>query len=87
MGKTSNVKRVDEIRPPMTTVASGRWISEPGALEIAIGTNPSSGTLSGTFQPPNVSGTVPSGVSAMFYIQMQDSLGNVSNVVNVLVRF
>lgn len=45
------------------------------------------GTLSGTFQPPNVSGTVPSGVSAMFYIQMQDSLGNVSNVVNVLVRF
>ena len=45
------------------------------------------GTLSGTFQPPNVSGTVPSGISAMFYIQMQDSLGNVSNVVNVPVRF
>src|SRR5262249_25040246 len=45
------------------------------------------GTLSGTFQPPNVSGTVPGGVSAVFYIQIQDSLGNTSNVVNIPVRF
>jgi hypothetical protein len=39
-GKTSNVSSVEVIKPPMTTVASGRCISAPALVDIAIGTKP-----------------------------------------------
>jgi hypothetical protein len=45
------------------------------------------GTVSGSFQPPNVTGTVPSGTSGVFYIYVLDSAGNQSNVVGVPVKF
>ena len=32
------------IRPPMTTVASGRWISAPGVVAVAIGMKPKPAT-------------------------------------------
>jgi hypothetical protein len=35
---------VDEMMPPMTTVASGRYTSEPAPVAIAIGTTPSDAT-------------------------------------------
>ena len=35
-----SVSRVEVIRPPMTTVASGLWISAPVAVETAIGMKP-----------------------------------------------
>ena len=35
---------VDEMTPPMTTVASGRCTSAPAPVAIAIGTNPSEAT-------------------------------------------
>jgi hypothetical protein len=34
-----------------------------------------------------VTGTVPSGLAAMFYIVVNDSAGNASNVVGIPVRF
>ena len=40
MGKTTNVKSVDEITPPTTTVASGRCTSAPMPVFNAIGINP-----------------------------------------------
>jgi hypothetical protein len=46
-----------------------------------------SGTLTGTFQPPNVTGTIPSGIAAVFYLYVNDSAGNTSNVVSIPVRF
>lgn len=46
-----------------------------------------SGTLSGTFQPPNVTGAIPSGFSAVFYIYVYDAAGNESNFVSIPVRF
>ena len=45
------------------------------------------GTLSGTFQPPNVSGAIPSGFAAVFYIYVNDSAGNQSNFVSIPIRF
>ncbi len=39
-----SVSSVLEIRPPMTTVASGRCTSEPVPVAIAIGTKPSEAT-------------------------------------------
>jgi len=48
--------------------------------------NQPSGTLSGTFQPPNVTGTVPSGKQAVFYIYVVYSAGNQSNFVGVPVQ-
>ena len=35
-----SVSRVDVTRPPITTIASGRWISEPGPLANSSGTRP-----------------------------------------------
>ena len=43
-GSTNRVNKVDEITPPMTTVASGRWTSEPMPVLSAIGTKPSEAT-------------------------------------------
>ena len=39
-GRTTSVSSVDEMIPPMTTVASGRWTSAPVPLARAIGTKP-----------------------------------------------
>jgi len=49
--------------------------------------NRPSGTLSGIFQPRNVTGAVPSGTSALFYIYVVDSAGNQSNFVGTSVKF
>ena len=46
-----------------------------------------SGTLSGTFQPPNVTGAVPSGYPAVFYIYIFDSAGNRSNLLAIPTKF
>ena len=35
-----SVSRVEVTSPPMTTTASGFWISEPGPLAVSIGTSP-----------------------------------------------
>ena len=43
-GSTIRVSRVALIRPPMTTVASGRWISAPVSVAMAMGTKPSEAT-------------------------------------------
>jgi hypothetical protein len=40
MGSRISVSAVAVIRPPMTTMASGRWISEPGPLANSSGTRP-----------------------------------------------
>ena len=47
-GRTSNVSTVDETRPPMTTRASGRWISEPIPCDNAAGRR---GAPHGAFPP------------------------------------
>jgi hypothetical protein len=47
--------------------------------------NRTTGTLSGTFQP-NVTG-IPSGFSAIFFIQIQDAAGNPSNIVAAQPKF
>ena len=39
-GNRSSVSSVEETRPPMTTVASGRWTSAPVVVAIAMGRNP-----------------------------------------------
>jgi hypothetical protein len=49
--------------------------------------NQVSGTLTGTFQPPNITGTAPPGYPAVFYLQVFDALGNASNVVSVPFTF
>src|SRR5690349_4545126 len=38
IGRRISVKAVDETRPPITTIASGRWISEPGPVANKSGT-------------------------------------------------
>src|SRR6056300_943275 len=43
-GKTNNVRMVEDIIPPMTTVASGLCTSEPAPTLKAIGTNPREAT-------------------------------------------
>ena len=45
------------------------------------------GTLSGVFQPPHVTGNVPSGTQFVLYIYIADSAGNASNVVFMSSRF
>ena len=37
VGRTTRVRKVDEINPPMTTVASGRWTSAPAEVDKAMG--------------------------------------------------
>jgi len=49
--------------------------------------NAMTGTLSGTFQPPDITSTVPSGTAAVFYIVISDSSGNTSNLIGIPVRF
>jgi hypothetical protein len=49
--------------------------------------NRATGTLSGTFQPPNVTGAVAGGTQAVFYIYILDSAGNQSNFVGISVKF
>jgi len=45
------------------------------------------GTLTGVFQPPHVTGTVPAGTQADLYLQVYDSLGNSSNFVVIRITF
>ena len=59
----------------------------PVTLDGSPLTNRAAGTLSGTFQPPNVTGAVPSGYPAVFYIYIFDSLGNQSNFVAIPTKF
>jgi hypothetical protein len=47
--------------------------------------NAQSGTLSGTFQGRNPN--IPSGTSAVFYIEISDSLGNYSNIISLPFKF
>jgi len=49
--------------------------------------NAMTGTLSGTFKPPDITSTVPSGTPALFYIVISDSSGNASNLISIPVRF
>ena len=41
VGSTSSVSKVAETSPPITTTASGRWVSAPMACDSAIGSSPS----------------------------------------------
>ena len=59
----------------------------PVTIDGTAMVNRMSGTLSGTFSPPNVTGTVPGGTSAVFYIVVSDSAGNGSNFIGIPVRF
>ena len=47
-GSTSSVSSVEEIRPPITTRASGRWISAPIPCESAAGKKPITATMPDT---------------------------------------
>lgn len=49
--------------------------------------NRSTGTLSGSFQPPRVTGAVPSGYSAVLILILNDASGNTSNIVALPIRF
>jgi hypothetical protein len=49
--------------------------------------NRATGTLSGTFQPPRVTGTVPTGSPATLFIIMYDAAGNESNIAGLAFRF
>jgi hypothetical protein len=49
--------------------------------------NKPSGTLTGSFKPPDVTGAIPSGYQAVFYIFITDSAGNRSNFVKIPVKF
>jgi hypothetical protein len=40
MGSRISVRAVAVISPPMTTMANGRWISEPGPVANNSGINP-----------------------------------------------
>lgn len=39
------VRAVEVTNPPVTTIARGRWISEPGPVAKRSGTNPSAAML------------------------------------------
>jgi hypothetical protein len=41
MGSSRSVNKVQEISPPITTIASGRCISDPGPVANSSGTSPS----------------------------------------------
>ena len=45
------------------------------------------GSLTGSFHPPNVTGNVPAGTQAVLYLQVFDALGNISNIVVFPFRF
>jgi hypothetical protein len=45
------------------------------------------GTLTGSFKPPDITGSVPSGTPVVFYIVISDSLGNQSNIVSIPGRY
>jgi hypothetical protein len=45
--------------------------------------NKRSGTLTGSFIPPDLNGSVPSGTPVVFYIYISDSAGNQSNFVSI----
>ena len=45
MGRRTSVRAVDVTSPPMTTIASGFWISEPGPVANSSGTRPSAAML------------------------------------------
>ena len=45
MGSRMSVRAVDVTSPPMTTIASGRWISEPGPSAKSSGTSPNAAML------------------------------------------
>src|SRR5262249_13641017 len=47
-GSTRRVSAVEEISPPITTRASGRWISEPIPWESAAGRKPTTATMADT---------------------------------------
>jgi hypothetical protein len=49
--------------------------------------NKSIGTLSGSFQPPDVTGAIPSGYTAVFYVQISDSVGCPSNIITIPIKF
>jgi hypothetical protein len=50
--------------------------------------NQTNGTLTGTFQPPDIpSGAIPSGTQAAFYIYVMDADGNQSNFVGTMIKF
>src|SRR5215831_310243 len=40
IGRRISVKAVEESRPPITTMASGRWISDPGPVANKSGIRP-----------------------------------------------
>jgi hypothetical protein len=63
------------------------FFSDLGAVSLD-GTpilNQATATLTGTFQPPHVTGAVPAGTQADLYLQVYDSLGNASNIA--IIRF
>jgi hypothetical protein len=45
IGSRISVSRVEDTSPPMTTMASGRWISEPGPVANSSGTRPKAAML------------------------------------------
>jgi hypothetical protein len=49
--------------------------------------NQPNGTLSGNFVLPHVTGSVPSNTPAVFYIEVFDANGNISNFVSLPFRF
>ena len=45
MGSKISVKKVDETSPPITTMAKGLWISEPGPVANNNGIKPNAAML------------------------------------------
>jgi hypothetical protein len=78
-----------------TTVAGNAYIDfgtagydfGPFTLDGTPVLNQPLGTLNGSFQPPHVTGSVPSGFPAVIYVNVSDSTGNSSNVVAVPITF
>jgi hypothetical protein len=78
-----------------TTIAGSAYIDfgaagydfGPFSLDGTPLVNQQLGTLKGSFQPPNVTGTVPSGFQAVIYVNVSDSTGNTSNIVAAPVTF
>lgn len=79
-----------------SVVQAVEWVFYPklnqqdGALGFELDGSPminaQTGTLTGVFQSVN-SNTIPSGTSAVFYIEIIDSLGNYSNLINIPFTF
>ena len=45
IGSKNKVKKVEDTRPPITTMARGRWISEPGPVANNKGIKPKAAIL------------------------------------------